>query len=490
MEARRLSRRRRAGLWTPIAILLLYLAVTVGLFFIGPVDWSIPNPAKLTGFLIVNYGALGLGYWSGIRLTRYRLGRVGRAGGTATHLSRAIRIVLVASLAFNIVTSVTKVHAIRGLGTVVATIASPGAAYHESQQVVQLSRDRALAGHEIMRFSWLFRIDTVFGSLKEIYFPLGMIYWRRMGRALRGAFILSIFSTLLFTLGVGAQSGIGFLLFSYMPVALLKYYDSPVSAAATPAEARRLIVAARSTRWRLRVAAVVFLATLIVTVASFQIARADEGGQPPDVLRALVREFGEPAQGGVLTISGTQANYGLVMAALYASHGYAGLALSMELPFEWTYGFGWSKALAVIYHEYLGGPDLFQRTYLVRNEQRTGWPSLTWWSTIFPWVASDTTFFGTPFFTFLVGLAIARCWTTVLATRNPIGLAVLGQLFILVFMFPANNALAQTLGGLFTFLGLSVAYLVTWRYFWAERHRPVVLLGLRDGHGGGRGGHQ
>jgi hypothetical protein len=140
------------------------------------------------------------------------------------------------------------------------------------------------------------------------------------------------------------------------------------------------------------------------------------------------------------------------------SHGYTGLALAMELPFEWSYGLGWSKGLQAILRDYLGGPDLFHRSYLARNEATNQWPALAWWSTIFPWIASDTTFYGTVLVMVLIGFGIARVWMEIVVNGNLLGFVLLSQLFVLVFMFPANFVVAQTIDAVCAFVGALIVY--------------------------------
>src|SRR5262245_9542307 len=57
-----LTRLSFLAVWAPIIILELYLALTVFVFFFGPVHWDVPSVPKLLTFLVINYGALLLGY--------------------------------------------------------------------------------------------------------------------------------------------------------------------------------------------------------------------------------------------------------------------------------------------------------------------------------------------------------------------------------------------------------------------------------------------
>jgi hypothetical protein len=459
------------SLWAPVLLLESYLAFTVFLFFFGPVDWNIPSVAKLLFFLMVNYGALLLGYRWGLRRGRASIRHgLPRFAGVIRVESWLLRLILV-SMAFTIVSTLARLLVIRGgLGEVIATIASPGEAYVQAQLIAQMDRDGMVM--PIQSYSWIFRISTVLAVLNGLYLPLSVACWRRLPRSHKSLFWVAVFCSLLYAVGIGAQAGVGFMLFSIIPVILYKVLieRTPIRLAR-----RDKFVASRSrSTGRIAFLALVSTLLLIVTVAFFQTDRAERSGYEVASGDALVGTFGTPNSRGFPLFEDERLGFGVVMACKYVSHGYEGLALAMELPFEWTYGLGWSKGLQVVLRDYLGGPDLFERSYLSRNEATNGWPALWWWSTIFPWIASDTTFLGTVLVMLLVGFWLARLWMETIINGNLLGFAVLGQLFILVFMFPANNALAQTLDAVFSLTGYLVVYFIgtSWlRHAEARRRR-------------------
>jgi hypothetical protein len=453
------------ALWSPIVLLEIYLAFTVFIFFFGPVDWYMPNAPKLLIFLVVNYGGLWFGYSWGIRRgwIALRQSQVGEVG--IIRIPPKLMWLILWSMVFCIVTSLVRLYVIRGdLGMVLSTFLNPGQAYRETQVMAQMDRDReTMVG--ISDFSWVFRISTVLGVFNSLYFPLALICWRRMSVSFKVIFFVTLSCTIMFAVGLGAQNGVASLLFASLPVALYRLYV--VARPITDGPARSSRVASRTGLGTAQVRMLIFasLCVLVATIMFFQVDRQEDSGRRADVADDLFGTFGSVSERGSVPIASERMNFGFAMFSFYLSGGYEGLALSMELPFEWTYGLGWSKALQVIYHDYLGGPDLFERSYLVRNEAQNGWPAQTWWSTIFPWIASDTTFYGTVFFMVLVGFVIGRCWVGVIITGNPIGFAVLAQMFTLVFMFPANNALAQSLEGFFSLIGVLSIYVVSWKYF-------------------------
>lgn len=474
-ELGQLRKTRFLAFWVPIIILEVFLGVTVFLFFMGPIDWDIPNPLKLLTFLVVNYGGLWLGYRWGI-VKAVEESRIPRRVDSETMQMPPylIRLILI-SVLFTIANALIRLYVIRGgLTGAFSAFTDPGEAYREAHILAQLDRDGDLMAP--VGQSWLFRFTTVFQVFNGLYYPIAMVCWRRLPKLHRALCFVALLSGIVFTVGIGAQSGIGQLLFGALPVGIYVMYvrGKRLSAGeARPAQERGRTLW-RSIRTKLLIGAAA--SVLVVTVASFQLSREQDIGGELDATSVLVGNFGKPSNRGIIPVTGGAANFGIVAMVQYVSHGYEGLATAMELPFVPTYGLGWSKALQVIYRDYFGGPDLFDRSYLTRNEAQSGWPATFWWSTIFPWIASDTTFYGTVLFTILVGFVLGRIWSSVILTGNPMGFAVLAQLFTLIFMFPANNALAQTLDGLFSLVGVTVLYAMSWRYYRSIRPQPGAGL--------------
>ena len=464
-ELRTVQRNGRIALAAPIIVLEAYLISTILVFFFGPLEWHIPSPAKLILFLAINYGGLWVGFRLGIKKRAKTLlqGRISNLG--EIRLPPQVIKLLLWSMIFNILSALIRLYAVRGgFGAALSTLLSPGQAYQEAEILQQIHRetgtDDALSG-----FSWAFRISTVLSVLNSLYFPLGLVAWQKLSLTYKAVFCVSVSCTVAFYVGLGAQSGIGALLFAALPVVLYKVYV--VARPITIQGLRSLYSRSRTTGGGLwaKILALALLLFLIGTVVFFQVDRADNTLGGVDITTRLGSGFCTVSETGLLQETGGKVNFGLVMLCMYVSHGYAGLAFAMECPFQWTYGLGSSMALATIVHNYLGGPDMFERSYLVRNEDENGWPALSWWSTIFPWIASDTTFFGTVFFMIGVGMVIGRCWTNVIFTGNPLGFAMLAQMFTLVFMIPANNYLVQSLENLFSLIGLVLIYLISGKYF-------------------------
>jgi hypothetical protein len=169
----------------------------------------------------------------------------------------------------------------------------------------------------------------------------------------------------------------------------------------------------------------------------------------------------------------------------YASVGYFGLSYCFDLPFVWTWGIGNSFALMGYAEQYLGVADVILETYPLRAKAATGWPSMMYWETIFPWLASDLSYPGVALFFGLLGWFYATIWKECLSFRNPLSIAVLGYVHIMLFFSPCNNQLFQTRESTLGCLGVLCAWLLFHRRFngWpaaAARHgaRPGRALSV------------
>lgn len=451
-------------IWAPIILLEAYLAFTVLVFLLGPIDWYVPSALKLIVFLVVNYTGLYLGYRWGVMKKAKLLANAEVPEIGLIEVSPRVMQLILWSMLLTICFTTVRLLSIRGgFSEVLATLLNPGEAYNRAQEIAQLDRDRVQQLGLPPAYRWGFRISTLLAVFNGLYFPIALACWRQMSIVYRALFVITLGFTLIFAVGIGAQSGIGFLIFSALPVVLYKIYVGKVIAR----QNGRSVAGARSQTWKgvwLRALSFVSIGILVATVVFFQVDRQESTGRRAELSQGLVGAFGMVSDKSIVPGASERLNFGLVMLCFYVSHGYEGLALAMELPFEWMYGTGWSKAIQVILSDYLGGRDLFEKSYLARNEAQTGWPASHWWSTIFPWLASDTTFYGTVLFMILAGYILGRYWIDTIITGNPFGFAVLAQMFILVFMFPANNALAQTLDALFSLVGVFALHRISRRY--------------------------
>jgi glycosyltransferase involved in cell wall biosynthesis len=136
--------------------------------------------------------------------------------------------------------------------------------------------------------------------------------------------------------------------------------------------------------------------------------------------------------------------------------------LSLQQPFVPTYGLGNSPFLLRQAARLFNDPELLERPYPKRIE-KVGWKADVYWASIYPWIASDVGFPGTVVVMLLIGWMVGRVWLDVLGGRNPVAVAFLGQILLLLYYVPAHNRVMQSGEDVFGFLGLLTLWAITRR---------------------------
>jgi len=157
----------------------------------------------------------------------------------------------------------------------------------------------------------------------------------------------------------------------------------------------------------------------------------------------------------------------------YISHGYTGLAYSLELPFVNTYGLGFSRALMEYFAGYLGVfvQDL---TYPARIEEIFGWPNGMYWPSAYSWFASSVSFYGLPLLLVLFGILLASVEKRYKKYKDVYSLVLLSQLFIMCIYLPANAQIFQSRASLFGTCAIIFVYLITGRRIKHEIKRKQI----------------
>ena len=163
----------------------------------------------------------------------------------------------------------------------------------------------------------------------------------------------------------------------------------------------------------------------------------------------------------IYKLFGEKIGDGIIAFILYISHGYHGLILCLELPFECTYGLGSNWALSSYLEQYFGVKNLLYNTYPLRMETVYGWSGLIFWPTAFAWWASDISFYGVIFLMYFIGRFLCIWIKEAYLYNNPISITLSSFFFILVIFLPANNQLFQSRYSFITFCFLVIFWVFT-----------------------------
>lgn len=419
---------------------MLYLFMTFGLFLISNLVSDVSNLTTLILFISLAFAGLYMGYYIGIgRLSTYYNRSVTSHFGDNPYHSL---LVITGAIYFTI-WALNQFYDFGATGptNIIEAIRSPGEAYKRKFDVYAERMDTG-------QVSSVGQVLVILSILYAIFVPLAVASWPRLNRYIQvsvvGASIVYIASFLF----IGTLKGIGdIVLFLAAGVAV-------VLARQNVSSARR--VDRTRTYVMIGLAGFAFFTYMAVN----QVQRAEQFGVSESGI------VGDISDTLLVRTIGQDAAFGVFQTLAYPSHGYRGLAYSLEQPFEFSHGAGFSQAYESYRLQFLGGEDNRYLTYPSRSEQRTGWPAGMYWSTIFPWLASDLSFYGVPIFMMLMGFIFARLWISCIYGSNPFALAALGQMIIFIAFIPANNQVLMQRQGLWvviTLIAIGFGHILTRR---------------------------
>jgi len=404
---------RGALVEAPIRIVLVYLLITVGLF-LEQYFTTIPNATAVVAYCLVNFAALFLG-WSSRRAAS-----VVRAGGYRT-TALAERLLLLACCATIAVSLNSVLSFYPNIWEAFKSALQPGMAY---EHVKFLNRNGIEAG-SFHTGSLLGVILTSLSFTKYYVAGLSILSWRTLRTRTRLLVVVTAAAYTLQAFAIGAMVNIGSVFVASTPFILV------ATRGWIESRSRRQPKRTLTSRRRIVLASSLVAVTLLYFLGSRGVFVSGAGLRTSVLLSGMI---------------------GMVF---YLTHGYVGLSYCLRLPFEFTWGHTTLRGLSSTLLPYLGVASRFSNSYLVRSEQIFGWSALQVWSTVFPWLASDFTFWLVPIIFVIVGRSMKRSWVEGLVGGNPFALAFFGQLLIFCAMIPANNQLFNTFGN-------SVATIVIW----------------------------
>ncbi|MEU4773238.1 hypothetical protein [Micromonospora sp. NPDC023644] len=439
---------RAAGVWAPLKLATGYLLGTFALFLtIGRAAES-PNLVRLTLFVLAAVAALCLGYTAYVRQQGGK--RAAPLRGLAARRVPRPLVAVCATYVLLLGIAQLGLIGVSGPTELLHAVTHPGERYfHQLQQEGQFSRP--------------VQVLTLLAVLYPLLIPLAVWFWASLGRPLQLYVLASVATYALYYMAIGILKGLGDLLIWWGASYLLVLARRTLG----PGRSRP---AGRTSRWRHMAACAAMLLAFVGYMSFNQIDRARSSGQGVVVA-------GNPV---VARLVGDDLAAGLAVTLSYPTHGYLGLSHNLSVPFEWTRGMGAAPALGSYLEQYTELDPRYSERYTARTEAATGWPDGMYWSTIFPWLASDLTYPGSIAFMALVGWFLAKFWWEAVRQRRVLSMALFCQLALLVAFVPANNQLGQTRPALIAFVSLCALSVV-------DRVRQRIALAASQGQTGGVG---
>lgn len=402
-------------LMAPILLVQVYLLVTVLLFRYGP--WQYVNKAsdEVLGFALLYQVALLVGY-----LVAHALYR--RPAPTGLGVRQIVTWSVVANLLLFMPTSLARTGSL--LPDVLTGLRDPGSAYANSFEY------RNTGAGAIIEY-----VRILLGPLLYAYFPLAVFYWRFLGFWLRALSLLMMVLTMLLFVAMGTNKAIG----DYailVPLLLLT--------AAAAGHFRVTLGRGLAALGVVVLLGAAFSSFFTATMESREGSYIASGYFPPGNTRV-------EADNALLQVTPPGLRTLVVGLSSYVTQGYFAMGLALREPFVPLYGLGTSPFILRQYEALTGAHDLDTLTYPARIE-KYGWLQERYWASFYVWLASDLSFWGIPFFCFLLGLVLYTSWRDSIEARQPWAVLLLSLNFIVLLYFSSNNQIGQSGESLWSYL--------------------------------------
>ena len=365
----------------------------IGFPIVGTVDWT--DKVFIILYCGFNYVLLFMGYHS----IRPKVEHLKGQENTSFIISSKSETLFVISAILNIIICIENVTTYYSSISEMTSFLSRPAQSYEYVKFLRRHGDISEDG------SFFGTLLNCFTFTKYIVFDLVLIYWKNLKKGSRIIAVSSMIIYFLHSILIGALINFGGIAVSMLPELLI-----------VSSKSGRLRDGFRKNRkWII----------IFVVAVSF----------------LLINFMGQRNVFHLANARGTSVWLSGILGILhYISFGYNGLAECMHLPFESTFLYTTFRGIAVK----LPIPNLFVYSYLYRNQMNGGQNALQSWATIFPWLASDFSFFLIPVIFFLLGRFMKRAWNYAFYDKKKSAVLMCGQMSIFAFMTIANNQLFHT----------------------------------------------
>lgn len=402
---------------SPIHYVMIYLIFTQ-VVYIAMYHDQHSNMITTILYTSINYFALYMGFFPSWKIN---------TNLKSYNYSKSIERVIVFCSIFTIIISLYNVFVFYSdMSIIKQFITNPGQAY---EYVKFIKRNSEIQSATIWK-SMVGIVLNVFTFTKYLLGGFSVMYWENISKKYKWLVLFSVMIYMAHSFLIGAMVNIGSFFLSIFPFLLFKLKGRN-----------------NKKTWRGKLLLVALTIVAVLLIIYFLGTR--------EVFKLDYKDTG-------IMLSG------LLGVLFYVSHGYVGLSYCLNLPFEFTWGHTIFRGIAGTMLPYIGVDNLFINSYLVRNEMQNGWSALQVWSTVFPWLASDVTFWSIPIVMFIIGYSMKKSWKISVIFENPYALAFLGQLFIFCFMIPANNQLFNTFGN-------SMGTLIIFMFYVNSLHQKLSM---------------
>ena len=199
-----------------------------------------------------------------------------------------------------------------------------------------------------------------------------------------------------------------------------------------------------------------------VPAQSVPIQTVTSEDKPPSVVFTINRQH------PIIKYTPKWFSQGVLSIEFYVCQGYSALGYSLTCPWKWTYGFGHSLSMLVAVERKFPELQVLNRSFPGQIEKKYGYPIMTHWHSIYPWLASDLSFAGVLVFILFLGRYLCMTWIDSISRANIVSPTLCFLFCIACFFIPCNNQIMQSTNYEFAFILLFLIW-----FFMAKEIRPL-----------------
>lgn len=421
-----------SNIYTPIKAALIFSCITFILYLWGPYNFPAVNRIELFLFLTACNMAMYTGFSSGVKHYR-KPNRV-----FAFSSSKIINILFIIAIIISVPKFLLYTHFTSNPLT--QTILAVQMFFSGSANDLYITRQ----DYGNVSGIWVFINYAVvlFGAFHWMYIPLSMFFWKKLSKVKKiGSLIIYLFFVLQY-ICTGTNVGLFEFILSIFVVRI----------------ARNIYDHKKEKKINKKKVVALVLLVLIAVLFAFDFVMQSRIGDKTDYVPLGNADAYLDINSPLYIITPNAIKSVLCYATRYVSLPYYALEKSFEVPFNTTFGFGYSWFLL---DNIPGSSFLWNRTYMMQMESMFHYNHWSSWHTAYLWFANDVSHFGVPFVLFFIYRIFGRSWISFLNTGN-IASFLMFMLFVKMSVFiSANNQVFQASDHLFAFW---IIYLLSKRY--------------------------
>lgn len=409
-----LMRRRHPSLqYWPLAIVVAFNLITLGVFLIAPFQWQTDNLLGITVLIIVSQLSIVIGFSLGYRASAFSIPSAKIFHQISDKWQNFIFIFCIATipLKYAYLTGISPFDITEIIDFLMRGIRNP----HEGYSL-------AINPTNVTTIRWC--VFFFISIINQVFFIIGFLCWKDYHRIKKCLFMAILAVELFYFMGTARNFGIIYLIttFAFTQLHRVKAAQLRLSRALKYSVVLFILLATSIAIFSYNMHGRSNVAELDLTQFNLGITQVD-------------------LDSSVFSILPPSLHTTYVYVASYLAQGYYHTSLAFDLDFRWTYFAGNNPALINLID--ILGVHVWENTYVYRLSSMGVDPFGNWHSS-YCWFASDVSFFGVPFLLLILGYVFGFSWR--LGSKHNDFLSKIVFVIVanmLLFLF-ANNSYLST----------------------------------------------